>query len=361
MPKLSAVQRYRLRTFLHWLPAAILFPMIGMSLGRGFRPAVILASIVAGTLSSAGILSTEFFLIPALRKKPVLVTALARACGYFFSLALGFAASIWVSIGRPFDAEAVTATFQVLQLRPLQQALGIAFGFTVITSFLISVARKIGPGNFVNWLLGRYHRPRIEERIFMFLDMKDSTTLAEKLGNLQFSELVADFFEDLTPAILATNAEVSHFIGDEVVLCWQVEAGLRKANCLRIFSLFAQELESRAREYRKKFGLVPGFKAGLHFGEVVSTEVGTVKSELVFHGDVLNTTARITSLCSDLGREFLVSKELADRLTLPEGLAFEPMGSRALKGKAAEVEIVAVRGSGGLSERDPRPRELHQV
>jgi adenylate cyclase len=34
-------------------------------------------------------------------------------------------------------------------------------------------------------------------------------------------------------------------------------------------------------------------KAGAHVGRVVATEVGTIKSEIVFHGDVVNTTARV--------------------------------------------------------------------
>ena len=55
---------------------------------------------------------------------------------------------------------------------------------------------KYGPGNFRNLLLGKYFHPRIEERIFMFLDIRSSTAIAEKLGNQQYFRFIHDFIND---------------------------------------------------------------------------------------------------------------------------------------------------------------------
>lgn len=213
---------------------------------------------------------------------------------------------------------------------------------TMISGFF-AFSKKLGPGVLWNWLTGKYYAPREEELVFLFLDMKNSTTLAEQLGTLRFSALVRAFFEDLTPALGATQARVSHYIGDEAVIFWSPAAAVKDANCLRLFFHFQQAIESRSAEYRAVFGLVPEFKAGAHVGKVVATEVGDVKSEIVYHGDVLNTASRIQSLCNEEGQSFLISGELAAMMPHSEEFDLVPLGSRQLKGKEAEVEIVSVQ------------------
>jgi len=163
---------------------------------------------------------------------------------------------------------------------------------------------------------------------------------------MKFSALVRDFMADLTGPVLATKAEVSHYIGDEAVITWQMERGLANANCLRLFFLFQSRLESRRAYYERNYGLLPGFKAGAHFGQVVTTEVGEIKSEIVYHGDVLNTAARIQGMCAGLGEEFLISGELAAKLGSREGL--RSLGSFGLKGREREVELVAVNREGSV-------------
>ncbi len=234
---------------------------------------------------------------------------------------------------------------------------GCFFG-VMIVSGIFQISRKMGPGVLGNWMLGKYHEPKEEERIFMFLDMKDSTTLAEKLGALRFSALVRDFFSDLTKPVLDTRAEVSHYIGDEAVLTWKVAPGLEEANCLRLFFEFRSRLASRAGHYRAKYGLVPEFKAGAHIGPVVATEVGDVKSEIVFHGDVLNTSARIQGMCSVLGEEFLISGELASRLGTIGDFVKVDHGRHLLKGKEHDVDIFGIRGPGDpVAPELPVPQE----
>ncbi len=208
-----------------------------------------------------------------------------------------------------------------------------------------AIDRKMGPGILWSWITGKYYNPKEEERIFMFLDMKDSTAIAEQLGNLKFSALVRDFFRDLTYPVLETSGEVSHYIGDEAVLTWKVEPGLRAANCAQLFFKFEDAIKARSSHYIAEYGLVPEFKAGLHIGKVVATEVGEVKSEIVFHGDVLNTAARIQGLCNEEGVGLLLSADLASRLELPADLTTRSLGMRSLKGKAHELEVFTLDGT----------------
>ena len=204
------------------------------------------------------------------------------------------------------------------------------------------ISRKLGPGVLWNWITGKYYTPREEERIFMFLDMRDSTSIAERIGNIGFSALVRDFFSDLTEPVLETKGEVSHYVGDEAVITWKPVNGLKNANCIAMFFRFQEAVNARSDYYRSRYGLVPEFKAGLHIGPVVATEVGQVKSEIVFHGDVLNTAARIQSLCNEKCCPLLVSGELACRLALPEQYQNQRLGPHHLKGKEHLTEIYSI-------------------
>jgi adenylate cyclase len=73
-------------------------------------------------------------------------------------------------------------------------------------------------------------------------------------------------------------------------------------------------------------------------------EVGQIKREIVFSGDVLNTAARIANSCNDLGVEILASKQFADIATeLPKGVKVYDMGEEYLKGKAEDMALVTYK------------------
>ena len=223
--------------------------------------------------------------------------------------------------------------------------IGLAILMAGVINMIFLVNEKMGPGVIWNWITGKYYTPREEELVFMFLDMKDSTTLAEQLGAMKFSALVRDFFRDTMFPLLESKARVSHYIGDEAVIYWRPSDAVKDANCLQFFYRFQSALQKRADYYKATYGLVPAFKAGLHVGPVVATEVGEVKSEIVFHGDVLNTTARIQAQCNESGQSLLISKNLADRIQVPTSLKLDSLGPFQLKGKAQEIELLAVSTS----------------
>ena len=242
----------------------------------------------------------------------------------------------------PLEPRVIERGRTFLEPAPLILLLGGGTLFAGLVNGLFALDRKLGPGVLWNWLSGKYYNPREEERIFMFLDLNDSTSIAESLGNLKFSALIRDFFRDLTYPLLETGGEVSHYVGDEAVLTWKLARGLKDANCVQLFFKMRHAIEERAGFYKSEYGFVPQFKAGVHVGRVVATEVGEVKTEIVFHGDVLNTAARIQGICNTEGCPLLVSAECANLIALPANLSLRSLGTRQLKGKAHELEIFAV-------------------
>jgi adenylate cyclase len=209
-------------------------------------------------------------------------------------------------------------------------------------TFLYQMIQKMGRRVFWNFVRGKYLQPHEEDRIFLFLDLKGSTRLAEQLGHHQFSRFLSDCFHDLTIPLLETEAEVYQYVGDEVVITWLTPAGIRSANCLECFYKVKEKLHQRQAYYLATYGAVPTFKAGLHAGKVMATQVGDLKSEVVYHGDVLNTASRIQEQCNRLGQELLLSGELSQLLSSAKGVShpFREVDHLRLRGKQDELTLV---------------------
>lgn len=213
---------------------------------------------------------------------------------------------------------------------------------SVITLFL-QLNQKMGQGILKNMLLGRYHHPREEKRIFLFIDMKASTTIAEKLGHVKFSLLIKDCFADITDAVIKHDAEIYQYVGDEVILCWKSKKGIRKNHCVKAFFSFQETLNDKAAYYQKNYGLQPFFKAGAHIGRTMVTEVGILKRELAYLGDVLNTAARIQGKCNELGQTLLISNKLKLVLSLEDEFDLLVYDNLHLTGKVETVKVVGVQ------------------
>lgn len=214
------------------------------------------------------------------------------------------------------------------------------FTVDIFMTILRQVNLMLGENNLWKFLMGKFYTPREEERIFMFLDLQSSTQLAEKLGHIKYSMMIQDCFDDL--GVVAENeAEIYQYVGDEVILTWKLNDGLRNENCINAYFNFMEQLQSKQEEYMNKYGVLPFFKAGLNVGVVTVTEVGRYKKEIAYHGDTINTAARIQSKCNDFKKGLLLSETLLSKLEL-EHYSFEQLGSIALRGKQQEVGIYAV-------------------
>jgi adenylate cyclase len=216
------------------------------------------------------------------------------------------------------------------------------FVMTLVISFINQVNTKYGPGVLVPLLLGRYRTPRDEERIFMFMDLKSSTTIAERLGHLKYSAMIRDCFADINEVLYAFRAQVYQYAGDEIIVMWPTSEGLQDARCIRFYFAVTRQFQRRSRYFHDTYGVVPVFKAGMHMGIVTAVEIGEIKKDIAYHGDTLNTAARIQALCSPLGRNFLVSKRVIDGVDRNELLTLEYLGLTELKGRSEKIDLVAV-------------------
>lgn len=220
-------------------------------------------------------------------------------------------------------------------------AIASAFLLYLVVIFVRQLNSLIGPGVLLRFVIGRYHQPRRERRIFMFVDIDGSTELAQRLSLEHYYGLVNDFFQDVATPVVDSQGEIYEYVGDEVVISWRYDAGVRNANCLRAFFEIEKAVWKQSGEYLKRYGAVPAFKAALHEGEVIAAEMGGLKKVIAFNGEVLNVTARIRGECNRMGRRLLASRQLVDHLTMPHDVTPKSMGLVDLRGVGA-TEIVAL-------------------
>jgi adenylate cyclase len=214
----------------------------------------------------------------------------------------------------------------------------VYFTVTAVTiQFVIQMNRMIGTNVLGYFMAGVYRRPKAEERIFLFVDLQGSTMLAERLGSATYFELLRRFVDDLTDPVLATEGEIYQYAGDEVVITWPMGKGVRRANCVRCFFAIRAAVSRHAARYERHFGAVPRFRGGLHGGTVTAGELGDLRQQIVFVGDILNTAARLEEYAKRAGLELVISGTLLERLALPPGVTAARCGELTLRGKQAPV------------------------
>lgn len=221
---------------------------------------------------------------------------------------------------------------------------GIQLLFSLIASLLYAeISENIGQNILYNFFTGRYHKPVDENRIFMFVDMKDSTTIAEKIGHKMYFKLLRDYYQSFSDAILKNYGVVYQYVGDEIVITWKLNTGLKDNHCIQCFFDMKIALQKQKNYFEKKYNFTPDFKAALHFGQVTAGEIGALKKDIFFTGDVLNTTARIFSYTNTYNADLLISENSIKKLSLGELYKVINKGQHQLKGKEQAITIYEIK------------------
>jgi adenylate cyclase len=211
----------------------------------------------------------------------------------------------------------------------------------VLTQLIIEINEKYSPGVFMDIVLGKYIQPKEEKRIIMFIDLKDSTTIAEKLGHKEYFKFIRDFIYYISVGLMEYGGRIYQYVGDEVVVSWP-DKRREARKCLYALIEARKSLHKHLNKFVQQFGVVPEFKAGIHVGEVTIGEIGIIKKDLVMSGDTMNTTARIRTACNELNQKYIVSKDFLSRIPLKDWQV-ESLGPIELKGKNNSVELFALK------------------
>ena len=314
--------------------------LIGLGLGglNGGAGASMAAGAVIGLLITAGIVAFNVAwavgLIPRRwRESSFLVVLVTRSLVWLAVIVLGVSLPLLTVAGLS-AADLVDLQFVI--------SIAASFAAALLFNFVGQVNGLLGRGVLVGLILGRYHRPREEVRVFLLIDLRESTQIATRLGNLRYHAFLSRFISDVSASVVRFRGEVHRYVGDEVILTWTADDGLRNAGCVRAVFAISDTLEAASAAYRADFGVMPQFWAGLHLGPVVTGEIGTIKHEIAFLGDTLNVAARIQQAGKELGRQFLASAAVISELDLPNDVARESLGRIELRGVEDSMELFAV-------------------
>jgi adenylate cyclase len=211
----------------------------------------------------------------------------------------------------------------------------------VLTQLIIEINEKYSPGVFVDIVLGKYVQPKDEKRIIMFIDLKESTSIAEKLGHKEYFKFIRDFIYYISIGLMEYGGRIYQYVGDEIVVSWP-DSRRNAKKCIYALIEARKSLHKNLNSFLSRYGVVPEFKAGIHVGEVTIGEIGIIKKDLVMSGDTMNTAARIRTACNELNQKFIISKDFLEQIKLKDWQA-ESLGPIELKGKNASLELFALK------------------
>jgi adenylate cyclase len=281
-----------------------------------------------------------FFVNVRYQDKPYGYTIIAVSISFILIILL-IAVVIGVILAPSLTTDSFLDTMSHMSSRTFKNL--IVWSIVVaVTHLLLQVNSKFGQRTFWNIIRGKYNTPKEEKRIFMFLDLNSSTEIAEQLGDSVYHALLKDFFADITAPILENKGSIYQYVGDEVVVVWNYEDGKKNIQCIKCFFDMKLYIQQHKEKYLHRYGLIPSFKAGFHCGRVIAGEVGIIKRDVTYSGNVLNTTSRILSKCGEFKEEVIASADLLSELHIVKEYTTRPLGAIKLKGKEQEMILNAL-------------------
>jgi adenylate cyclase len=313
---------------------------LGVLIPHDFTPLRLLTNAAAGGL--AGLVLTNFEIVlqgplrGALENVPVWLVIVCRII-------------VYGAVFRGSGPAAVAAARALAPAAVATQAAGQSIGLgdslviAIVFNTVFTARALMGQRTLIAYMTGRYHRPRREERVVVFLDLRGSTGLAERLGDRDFHRFLNRVFTDLADPVAEAAGEIYRYIGDEIIITWPIGKGGEAAAALACLFEIETTLRRFHARYQAEFGEAPRLRGALHAGLVIIGEMGATKREIVMLGDTMNTAARIVESCRSAGRDFIASATaLQAAAPLPPQLCVEGLGPMPLRGKEAAVELFAL-------------------
>ena len=356
--RIDFIKAWKLSQAWHITLASTVLGLVYPIFGDGFlKVTPFINGFLIGLFGGLSISCVELFVFPKLNRRFSLLSFVLAKTITYASVISGFVFVI-ILVSRSFEFNmSVSDTYHSALFQHfifaedffIIIAYSLVFVLTVIFTREMNI--KLGHGALYNFITGRYKSPRHEKLLFMFIDLDSSVTTAEKLGDLGFHNLLNDFFFDITNPVLMSHGTIYQYVGDQVVVTWPLSNDKNADECLRAYLSCHNTVNSARDRYLRKYGVVPSFKTAIHAGEVICAEIGSVKSAIVYQGDVLNTTARLERMCSHLGEDLLISNEVFHLLSENVKKCFEQTEPLQLKGKTKHLDVFQIQ------KKNPHPIE----
>jgi len=215
--------------------------------------------------------------------------------------------------------------------------------------FARTLVTRLAPRQFARTLLDDPTADRdavqIEQATTMFTDIVGSTSLAERMGELEFTELMTNYYNSATAVIDANDGMIIDYRGDGILAIFtESVAGRNHAAraCLAALAICSRNALGSA-ENAPAYSEGLELRIGLNSGTVVVGRIGA-HDRFNFNtlGDSVNVAARLEQLGKTIDRNgrdvVLVSDATRENSALSDDY-FEPLGNVRLRGREAETPI----------------------
>ena len=171
----------------------------------------------------------------------------------------------------------------------------------------------------------------------LFTDIRDFTTLSEKMTPEENFQFVSSFNARLGPIIRSHGGFINQYLGDSIMAIFPVKTEDALLAAIRMQSAIYELNAERAMLD------LPVIKAGIgmHTGPLIMGITGDeFRLDAATISDTVNTAARIESLTKYYKSPLLLSQDTLDNIENPELFNLRRLGSVRLKGKNNVLTII---------------------
>ena len=304
--------------------------------------------IVIGILMGALIGTFEIYLFhPRLQQNPFILMLTFRAIMYTLSIIA--IVLVVVTMNRAFRHH--QGFFEALRSEESRNyivhgnfkvAIIFTFMAALFANFVRLISFKIGRGILTDFILGVYHKPKQMERIFVLLQITNAGDVLRRSNIETYHHFLNGIYSALSIVAMRHHGYVYEYVDDHMIVYWKAT---RKNWAASLADFHAEALivmKCDEDYYKNTYGLIPGLVFTAHGGSVIQAEVGELKTEIVFHGDVLNTASRIGNVAIEQGDPFVISDYVFNHMREIEGIKTVSIGVFELRGKSKAVSLYSI-------------------
>lgn len=185
----------------------------------------------------------------------------------------------------------------------------------------------------------------------LFSDIRNFTTLSERLTAPMVVEMLNEWFTRINGTILQNGGTIDKYIGDAVMAVFGApvahpDHALRAVRAADAIAQQAELMREWLADRHQNLDLPAfGVGVGMHSGNAVSGNIGSPqRMEFTTIGDTVNAASRIEGLTKAMGATVVISRAVVD--AAGPGLLLGPSRFEQVKGRAEPLEVMAFMGFG---------------
>jgi adenylate cyclase len=310
---------------------------------------------VPGVYVHASVFTTllnNSFLTPLSRTSYSLLIILFLACAIAIALRIKKAIIQWalVLVGA-FSITAFTLFLLSLHYKADLSFLLFPYLFVCLYAIMYRYSVTEKKNNYIKELFGQYVHPKVLANILaknnlklggekkyitvLFSDIRDFTTLTEKMPAEELVDTLNTYLEAMSPLIMNNEGVIDKYIGDAIMAFWNapMDVGNHEEKAVRTALKMTEALSTMPSRTPFKIGI------GLHAGEAIVGNIGSsARINYTIIGDAVNACSRIEGLTKKYGLEIIVSEQIKNKVTAND-IIWRSIDAVQVKGKKLILKL----------------------